>query len=230
MRCDLFVEPEALQRAVAEHDMLLLCVAEPVALRALEVLDDHVRSEQVVVDICSVKSNICAAAQRLCRGAQYLSIHPMFGPDRGFDGHNMVGMTLRDGPAVASAAELFRSWGAAWLDTDSETHDQVTSVVQVMTHATLALFAHAREDLTQRVNAPPALVQAMATPIFAELSRVAEGMLRENPSLYHNIQTANPNGELARASLAQAAGEVLQTMGADDVAEVVDLFERLRVD
>ncbi|MEM9620253.1 MAG: prephenate dehydrogenase [Pseudomonadota bacterium] len=222
--CDLHNNPQPFVDALAQPDLVLLCVPEDLALVALQVADGHTRADQLIVDICSVKSRICAAAEVACKPSQYVSVHPMFAPERGFAGHNMVMIDVRGGPAGAELREVFRAWQLNLVEANAATHDQVTSLVQVLAHATLIAFAEAES----RMPVPRELVEAMATPIYSALSATAQGLLAENPQLYHNIQTANPGGDTARQVLQDAVRDTAQRLGQEDAQLVAELFQRLR--
>ncbi len=224
VQCDVTSDATPLIALLPECDVLLLCVPEPVVLAALEKLDGNTPKDLLVVDICSVKTNVVAAAQRFCQSSQYLSVHPMFGPERRFEGNAIVAIDVRGGDLSERFVDTLSDWRLRVIPTDSATHDQVTSVVQVLTHAALLTFAEARG----RIDAPAELVEAMATPIFREIARVTQGMLGENPELYHNIQTANPGGAVARQALLDAVESVVAEIDGQRPERMTALFERLR--
>ena len=153
----------------------------------------------------------------------YVSIHPMFGPDRGFVDQNLVFIDVLPGELNDTFRSLLESWQVRVLDADADTHDQVASMVQVLTHATLVSFAQAQSQL----DVPQALFDAMTTPIFRALDETAQGMLHENPTLYHNIQTANPHGANAREALQAAVKTVVGAMGQELPEATKALFDKL---
>lgn len=221
---DLTDADAALATHVAGHDLVLLCLAEDMAALALALLSaQDVPGVGLICDICSVKTNICQLAVQTPEAVAYVSIHPMFGPDRGFEDQNLVFIEVRDGPLVAHWRALLESWGVRVLDADADTHDRVTSMVQVLTHATLISFAQAQNQL----QVPDDLFQAMTTPIFRSLDDTAQGLLAENPHLYHNIQTANPHGEQVRQMLAKAVQQVVNELGDADPERTAALFRQL---
>jgi len=209
--------------ALADADLVLLCLPQEAALGVLKALDGHI-TDALVVDICSVKSVIVEAAAGCCTGCEYVSFHPMFGPDKAFSGSNGVFIPVRGG----ARGEIFKQWlgelGVQIIETDVETHDRVTSLVQVATHAVLATFANLREAY----DLPEDMVAAFATPVFAELDRVSQSMVAEDPALYHNIQSANPWGGESRARLSMALEETLQILGEKDPVAMRALFSRIR--
>ncbi len=221
---DVRKDTTALLEVLPGLDALLLCVPEDLALTVLETLAKAALNNILVVDICSVKSNICAAAENMPGHSEYVSIHPMFGPERPLPGQNLVMVPVRPGNHTQSLRRLFADWQLKIIDTDAATHDRVTSLVQVLAHATLISFAQAQAQVGVADN----LLEAMATPIYRALSETAQGLLGENPYLYHNIQTANPNGAAARAALLAAVEQTVATLGQADAEEVVALFARLR--
>ena len=224
--CDVMADLTSVLEILPSVDLVLMCLSEPLAMQALDQLDAHVGADQVLVDICSVKTNICARAQERCVPAQYLSLHPMFGPERTFQDQNAVTITLRDGPQLAAFLSVLEGWGIRLLATDASIHDQTTAMVQVLAHATLLTFAQAQHDL----EIDERLMDAMTTPIFRSLDATAQGLLGENPQLYHYIQTANPHGAAARKVLSEAATSVTQALGDAEVGRVIDLFARLKRD
>ena len=148
----------------------------------------------------------------------------MFGPDRSFADSNAVVVEIRKNAAFVQMVELLRGMSLNIIEVDAEAHDQVTSLVQVTTHAVLATFASVRSQS----DIPDELIDAFATPIFRDLDRVSQGMVSENPELYHNIQNANPYGEAARNRLAKALKETLAAFTSSSPEETTRLFKASR--
>ncbi len=212
---------------VKEHlgaDLVLLCLDESNTLKVLTAISDYVAASTLVVDICSVKTKVCAAAEQYATAAQYLSLHPMFGPERDIQGSNAVVIPLRKGVQSDAFIALLSAWGLNILETTAEEHDAVTAMVQVVPHALLLGFGEMRASM----QTSEALIQAFATPIFKDLDRVSQGLLQENPTLYHNIQTSNPNGDAARVALLEALTTTLETLSDSNPAATLALFERGR--
>ncbi|MEM7099107.1 MAG: prephenate dehydrogenase/arogenate dehydrogenase family protein [Pseudomonadota bacterium] len=224
---DMDAKPEHFVAAVSNHDLVLVCLPEAIALQALELIESHnPAGVELICDICSVKSNICGLVTSRSLQMGYVSIHPMFGPDRGFVGQNLVFIDVLPGALNNAWKDLLKSWHLQVLDADADTHDQVASMVQVLTHATLVSFAEAQSQL----DVPEELFDAMTTPIFRALDETAQGMLHENPALYHNIQTANPHGSKAREALQSSVNTVIEAMGQEQPGATKALFNKLARD
>ena len=201
-------------------DLVLLCLDEANTLKVLPAISSFIGATTVVADICSVKSKVCAEAEKHCTQGQYLSIHPMFGPDRDIQGSNAVVVPIRKGGQADAVVQLLNTWGLKVLETDAAEHDAVTAMVQIVPHALLLSFAQMRSSM----SVSDELIDAFATPIFKDLDRVSQGLIGENPHLYHNIQSSNPNGLEARTALREAVLSTLETLGEDAPEGMLALF------
>ncbi len=85
---------ELLQRA----DGVLLCLPEEPTLAAIQKLAPHLPAESILADIASVKTRVARVVAQQQIACEYLSLHPMFGPDAGFTGRNVCVVPLL--PAV----------------------------------------------------------------------------------------------------------------------------------
>jgi len=223
--CDVERDGQPLVDALAQVDVVLLCTPEAIAITTLSIIDTHITAQQLVVDICSVKSKICAFAQEHGVVGEYMSVHPMFGPEREFAGSNAVCIEIRSGEKSRRFRQLLTQWGIHVIETDAKTHDQVASLVQVFTHAVLCTFANARTQF----DISPDLVAAFATPVFSDLEKVSQGLVAEDPLLYHNIQSSNPWAAQARDKLLDATRETVEILAAQNPDLMVELFERVRM-
>ena len=224
LQIDVTVDAEQL----AEHlqaDLVLMCLNEESALATLPAIDAYVGEQTLVVDICSVKSKICGLAEHSCEHAEYLSLHPMFGPERPVQGSNAVLVPVRSGEKTVAFTALLSAWGLNILHTTAAQHDEVTAMVQIVPHALLISFAAMRGNMTIDED----LIQAFATPIFKDLDAVSQGLVRENPYLYHNIQTSNPNGEDARTALFDAMTETFKTLAQANPDLTEQLFKQSKL-
>ena len=220
LRCDLAQEPELAQALLGSADLIFLCLPEAAAVAVLPAISPYVGPEQLVVDICSVKTPITSVAEQYCLNAEYVSFHPMFGPDRPLEGSNGVFIPIRAREQAGRLRQFLLSLGLNLIDSDVETHDQVASMVQVIPHLLLITFAKLRSQMP----VDEALVQAFSTPIFRDLEKVSQGLVRENPSLYHNIQNANPYADAARQLVQHALQSTRATVQDSDVALTEALF------
>lgn len=225
LKVDVAADPQAVS-AQLRSDLVLLCVDEASALQILPAISSFVGAGTLVVDICSVKSKICELADHHCLDAEYMSLHPMFGPEREVQGSNAVVIAVRPGDRFSAFTALLSAWGLNVIMTTCEEHDRLTAMVQVVPHALLLSFAQMRTSM----EVSEELIKAFATPIFTDLEKVSQGLVSENPLLYHNIQNSNPHAADARAALLTAVETTLATIADQDPQPMSDLFARAKRD
>lgn len=219
---DVTVDPQPLHEQLASSDLILLCLNESQTLKVLPVIADLVAADSLLADICSVKTKIAELVLTLNLTGEYVSLHPMFGPDRPIKGSNAVFVPLIARHLADSLRKMLESWQLNVIEADAAQHDAVTAMVQVVPHALLLSFAQMRSEM----RLPEDLIQAFATPIFRDLDDVSQRLVGENPELYHNIQSSNPNARLARQELVNAVTRTVATLADEDPGLIKTLFER----
>ena len=218
---DVSLDPHALAELAAGKDLVLMCLDEAATLRVLPAVSEVLYDQTLLADICSVKTQVCEWVSSASLSCEYLSLHPMFGPQRPLLGNNVVVIPVNPGAKTAAFTALLQSWQLNVLEISAAEHDAVTAMVQIIPHALLTSFAKLRSEMTLSDD----LIDAFATPIFRDLERVAMGLVSESPDLYHNIQTANPNGNAARSALSQAVSQALAALSDDNPEALRRLFE-----
>ncbi|MEJ2514230.1 MAG: prephenate dehydrogenase/arogenate dehydrogenase family protein [Gammaproteobacteria bacterium] len=190
----------------------LIVVAAPLAAtaRILEELAE-LAPAGLVMEIGSIKAPVAPALTRLVdAGVRVASIHPMFGPDtRLLSGRHVILVDAGDPEGLAEARRLFESTSASLAEMSLEAHDRLVAWVLGLSHATNIAFFSALEACGQPVSE---LAKYASTTFSAQLD-VASRVASENPDLYFEIQSLNPHGREPLQALADAAAEILRTVG-----------------
>lgn len=209
-----------LRDAVGAADAVLLAVPESVACAAIRGLATLVKPGALVADTTSVKSPVLATWASIDADVQILSLNPMFAPSLGAQGRPIASVVLRDGPRVQALLHVIEDFGSRVVPMSADEHDEISATVQAMTHAAILGFGLALQrsglDRERLASVAPPPFQAL----LALLARIAGG----NPTVYWDIQNANPR--------AQAAREVL-SVGVENLNHVLvqdesDFAETLR--
>lgn len=156
----------------------------------------------VVIDIASIKEPLRQGLLALkAAGWQVASLHPMFGPSAVLlaDRHVVV-IDLGCADATALARSLFANTTAVVSELSLEAHDRIMAEVLGLSHALNIAFALALAE----VQADGDLLQRVSSSTFEAQSQVARRVLNENPNLYFEIQTENPNNAAQLERLSQA--------------------------
>ena len=197
--------------------------------RTAEVLErlasGRVPLPPVVVEIASIKTPLEPALRALGRkGAQALSLHPMFGPSKNpYEPLNVVHAVLEDEAAEREAA--LGLLAHPYLDLVSmpfAAHDRLMGWLLGLAHLTSMLFAGA----LGRSGLAPGDLERTASTTFRRQVSTARSVLDEDPDLYFEIQRMNPfRGEVYDA-LRTALEHLTSAVDRDDRAAFTDLLGR----
>ncbi len=202
-------------------------VATPLRLTAAilkEMADKGHRG--LIFDIGSVKAPLVAGLRALAAGgARVTSMHPMFGPDTQLlSGRHVLFMDVGVPEAVREARQLFASTMAQQMEMPLEEHDRLIAFVLGLSHAlNIAFFT----VLAESGESAPRLANLSSTTFDAQLD-VAARVARENPRLYFEIQSLNPEGLFALDELLRAVQRLTDIVRGDDEEAFVALMEQGR--
>jgi 4-amino-4-deoxyprephenate dehydrogenase len=209
-----------LRAVTARADLLLLCLPERALFDALDPLLAALPPGALVVDTTSVKSRYAATAPELRADVELLSLAPMFAPDVGFAGQDVVAVPLRAGPRSARLRPLVEATGARWTEMTVEEHDRHAAASQVAVHAALLAYGAALQQLGgMRPGAP-------STPVQRALCALVARVATRDPAVYWHIQRDNPYGPQARTAVRDALTELDAAATADDPAPFVELITK----
>lgn len=212
---------EALDELVSA-DLLVLAVAEPVALAAVPVVARAMRPDALLAETMSVKTPIATAIQGA--GIQAVGLNPMFAPSLGMAGRPVMVVIHEDGPRVPGFLQMLSNDGAKLVTVDAREHDRLTAAAQALTHSAILTFGLALGELEVDIEQLSSIAPPPHALMLALLARIASG----TPEVYWDIQDANPFAAPARRALGNAVRhliEVTETDGASDFAATV---QRLR--
>lgn len=211
----------------AGDEFSVTVLATPISLTA-QILTDMARRGRrgLIFDIGSIKSPLIAALRDLAgRGARVASIHPMFGPDTELlSGSHVLFMDAGCEAAVREARQLFASTMARQLVMPLDQHDRLIAFVLGLSHALNIAFFTA---LAESGESAPRLAELSSTTFDAQLE-VAARVAGENPHLYFEIQSLNPEGLHALEQLLDAMQRLTDIVRRSDEMAFVALMEQGR--
>ena len=146
----------ALEEGIARADLVVLATpADTLPRLAVQVLD-RATDRQVVMDMGSLKAELCAAVAGHVRRSRFVAVHPMWGTEHSgpaaaehgaFAGRIAVvcerGRSAPD--AVRLVERIFAALGAPIVEMEPEAHDRHAAYVSHISHVTS--FALALSDL-----------------------------------------------------------------------------------
>ncbi|NSZ87684.1 prephenate dehydrogenase/arogenate dehydrogenase family protein (plasmid) [Agrobacterium tumefaciens] len=197
---------EDINAALKSADLVLLCLPEDQAKRALLNLYNSLKPSCLLVITCSVMSDFSQITQAAKPNGRALPdvllINPLFAPDLDPSGRSLAAAAAGDGAGQKAFLRLIESWGLLLVKTDPDSHDQLTALYQVSVHAAVIAVALAWSKSNIRPES------TFAPPPARAIKLLAARILSGQPSTYWAIQRENPHAKGARNSLMEALKEV----------------------
>jgi prephenate dehydrogenase len=192
---------------VTGADAVIVAVPVGAMPAALRDLRPHLRPEQLVIDVGSVKVRPIAAMREVM-GSEipWIGTHPLFGPASLAHAERPLRVVICPTPlhpgATARARALYERIGCWILEQDAEAHDKAMAE----THALAFFVAKGMLDagVDPRVpNAPPS---------FQAMARTIEAVRSDAGHLFAAIQSENPYAPDARRRLLDALAALEATI------------------
>lgn len=179
---ELEVEPGTLPDA-ATSDIVIVSVPIEETERVAVETATFMRDGTLLSDVSSVKKGISdRIANRTSRKIEYVSIHPLFGPDVDhFFGEDIAIVVHRPGPFWARLQKTFQESGANMYPLTPTVHDRRTAYVQGLHHFALMILGLALSNM----GGAPRTRSLRSTEL-----RISK--MNENWDTVQGIQSLNP--------------------------------------
>jgi len=212
---------------VDNHEALVLAVPIPALGSLIRELRPHLRPDQLVFDVGSVKVGPCALLEaHLGTAIPHAGTHPLFGPVSLARAERPLRVVLCASPrhpdAAARVASLFSSLGCEVLSQSAEDHDRVMAT----THALTFFIAKGLLAVGAGAELP------FTPPSFHAIARTLESVREDAGHLFAALQNENPFAASAREGLLEALSaihaslaEAAQSGGGEQLA-IPDLGSR----
>lgn len=171
---------------VCECDIIVLCVPVVHMEEAMAAIQHKLRKGQLLIDLCSVKvSPVRLITGMLPKGVEYMSLHPLFGPQSGKNGISGLNITLCD-VGMTHRTNCIRNFLSDVLrlkvhETSPDDHDKEMAVVQGLTHMIAKVFS--------RMEVPEI---HQKTKTYTLLNEMVEMIRYDSDELFLAIQRDNP--------------------------------------
>jgi len=132
---------------IARADIIVVAVPVGTAVKMVPDILNRLGPEQLVIDVCSTKSQICHATQYHPRRGQFVSTHPMAGTEYSgpwaaqpglFDGRACIFANTEDSSpkAVKAIEEMYAVLNMRPIYMNADQHDVHTAYVSHISHVT----------------------------------------------------------------------------------------------
>lgn len=217
--------------AVADADLVILCVPVGAMAEAAGSIAGALRAEAIVSDVGSSKASVSAELERILTGARIVPAHPVAGtensgPDAGFAALFRGRWCIltpggaADEEAVALVRRFWEALGAKVEVMDAEHHDMVLAVTSHVPHLIAFTIVGTASDLEQVTQSEVIKYSAGG---FRDFTRIAAS----SPVMWRDIFLANKEAVLDTLQRFNEDLSMLQrAIRLDDGATLFDLFSR----
>lgn len=223
--CDIMVPTPEVGAAIQQADLVILALPEQVAIQAVSIVGNQMKSSSLLAHTLSVQVPITKQIDALNLSLEVVGLNPMFAPSLGMESRPIASIIVNNGPRVAELLESLTKRGACVVRLDAEEHDQLVAAMQALTHASILAFGLALANLKIDMAKLTALAPPPHATMLALLARISSG----TPEVYWDVQTANKQAANARKALTDAIKR-LDTVTADESAfnEFTSLLSEVR--
>lgn len=196
-----------------ESDLLIISVPIHATVQVIGEIVPLMRKEQILCDLTSIKTG---PVQAMLKGpAEVIGLHPMFGPTAG----SLQGQTIIATPARCSRENLemlqriFSDQGARVTVTTPEYHDRMMAVIQGLTHFKALVMA----ETMRLLGISPQDTEPFMSPVYRIETSIAGRILAQDPLLYADILTRNPEVSIVLETCSSAAASLASVIQSGDI-------------
>jgi len=196
--------------AVKKADRVLICVPIENFEEVVKEIHSHVRPDQVVIDICSIKEIPVKIMHKYIEAGITLGTHPVFGPGvKSIKDQNFI-LTPVDKKEEAFAGN-FKSWlekrGANVFIMSPKKHDELMSVVLGLPHFLGLVVCDTLLDYENFLE-----TRRVAGTSYKMLLTLAEAIVSEETEFYASLQMMLPKLEKIEGLLLEKSREWLDVV------------------
>lgn len=210
---------------VQDADIVVVSVPIDNTVTTCRQLLKRMKPQSLLVDATSVKKGIVDAIDKCVpHNIEYLSIHPLFGPDvQDFREENVLAIARRAGPLTRSMLRFFSKCGMTTTHVTIDEHDRKTAVTQALHHYAYASLAVCMNKLMNRKD-----FCRFSTRTLRKTIRLIQ-CFSENADTILDIQRKNPYGAFARESFAKTVSSFsyMKSKKNRRIASVMKMFREL---
>jgi prephenate dehydrogenase len=187
--------------SVQDADMVVVSVPIEKTVSTCKRLLKIMKPHSLLIDVASVKKGIVdKVVTSVPKDVEYLSIHPLFGPDtEEFKGENVLAINPRGGPLSKSILKLLSNNGLKMTHVTADEHDRKTAVTQALHHFAYASLAACMSKLIKRND-----LQRFSTKSLRKTIEIIQS-LSDNIDTVLEIQERNQYAVNSRRTFAATA-------------------------
>lgn len=208
------------EKSLVRHsDVVMISVPIDVSPAVVKRIEPWLRADQLLADVCSVKSAIIPAM--LDTKAAVISTHPMFAAMPDMAKQNIILLPVRPNQHLDGFKHLFEQLGLnAVVMEEWQKHDEFMSVIQGLMHFFHIVFT----QTLQCKGVDLETLLSICSPVYQANFAFTCRILQRDPHLYTHILMDNPENISVLKSFIEQAQESLKLIQAKDETSFKDRF------
>ena len=203
-------------------DVVIVSVPIGVTCEIIEQVGPHMREDTLLMDLTSLKTEPVKFMLEHSV-SEVIGAHPLFGPDIDtLAGHNVVLCPARTKKWLVWLEEILKRNGAHVVETTPEKHDKLMAIVQGLNH----LNTIAMGMVLSKMGADLSELKDFATPIFNTKIDILKKIFGNNPRLYAEIITSNPDIEKILGIYEKTLSELKGLVNKRDAQGLTEMIEK----
>jgi prephenate dehydrogenase len=170
----------------------------------------YMEEGSLMIDVTSIKEEPSFLMEKyLPKNVEYIPSHPIFGP-RTFNLDNQVIVLTPNekGKWYSKVLKFLKNQNMRVIETTAKKHDEMMSIVQVLTHFSYISTASAIEKLKVNIKE----TENFESPIYKLMIDMIARIVSQNPYLTYFIQSKNSNGNNVRSIFAESVLELKEVI------------------
>ena len=159
-------------------------------------------------------------AKLLPEHVEFIPTHPVFGPrTSSLNGQVVVLTPIKKGKWYPKVFNFLKTHNVRVIESSPKEHDDMMSIVQILTHFSYISTAVAIEKLGVNISQ----TREFASPIYNLMVDMISRIVSQNPFLTYSIQNENENGEKVREVFAESVIELKDILSLQEKDEFVKI-------
>ena len=205
-------------------DILIVSVPIDKTNTVIKEVSDSMNEGSVMIDVTSIKEEPTLTMEKyLPDNVEYIPTHPIFGP-RTPDLENQVIVLTpnKKGKWYLKILNFLNNQNMRVIETTASKHDEMMSIVQVLTHFSYISTASAIE----KINVDIKETEDFESPIYKLMIDMIARIVSQNPFLTYYIQSKNKNGNYIRSIFSKSVLELEETILNEDIDKFVEIANK----
>jgi prephenate dehydrogenase len=203
-------------------DVVVVSVPMGTTGNVIAKVGPHMPAASLLMDLTSLKRDSVRSMLETSASA-VIGCHPLFGP--GVDsiiGQHVVLCPARAGKWLPWLTDVFQKNGALVVEATPEKHDQMMAIVQGLNHFNTIMMGLILSETGVSLSE----LMKFATPVFRAKMEIMEKVFCQNPGLYADILTMNPDIHRYIDAYEQNVAQLKSLICQGNSAGIVDMIEK----